>query len=252
MSSSRSDDRLDPNAEGRGMDSDGDYLMPESDEIIRRVMAIIESSPSMPMSSSVRVNKDEVLEMLEDALERLPVEVREAKWLLKDRDAFLAERQREGDTIVEKAAANAARLVEKREVVKNAQSRAEEILDDAERNARRRRREADDYCDQQLARYENALVKLHRQVGKMRDRLAAPSVEESELGAAAQKAARSPKASGGPRTGQTKAVPKRAAQQRPSAPPKAQARPARPRPTKSEPPADSGHGSRPIVFDQDE
>lgn len=232
------------------MDQDGDYLMPESDEIIRRVMEIIESSPSMPMSSSVRVNKDEVLEMLEDALERYPKELREAKWLLKDRDAFLAERQREGDAIIERAAANAARLVEKREVVKKAQARAEEIIDDAERNARRRRREADDYCDQQLARYENALVKLHRQVGKMRDRLTAPSVEEAELGSTTPQPPRPGRSATGPRTGQTKAVPTRAAQSRQGSA-RGQGRPARPRPARGEG-ASAGDKSRPAVFDQDE
>lgn len=249
MSSSRNADYSDHGA-GGGLDQDGDYLMPESDEIIRRVMEIIESSPSMPMSSSVRVNKDEVLEMLEDALERYPKELREAKWLLKDRDAFLAERQREGDAIIERAAANAARLVEKREVVKKAQARAEEIIDDAERNARRRRREADDYCDQQLARYENALVKLHRQVGKMRDRLTAPSVEEAELGSTTPQPPRPGRSATGPRTGQTKAVPTRAAQSRQGSA-RGQGRPARPRPARGEG-ASAGDKSRPAVFDQDE
>lgn len=188
MSSSRQQDprHREPAAydEAAGMvDLSGDdYLYPEADEIIRRVMDMIESSPSMPMSSSVRVNKEEVLEMLGDALERFPEELRQAKWLLKDREAFLADRDREGEAIVERAASNAARLVERREIVKKAETRAVEIVETATRTARRRQREADDYCDQQLARYENALVKLHRQVSKIRDRLSAPSLEETELG----------------------------------------------------------------------
>lgn len=202
-----------------------DYLLPESDEIIRRVMDMIESSPSMPMSSSVRVNKEEVLEMLGDALDRLPEELRQAKWLLKDREAFLADREREGEAIVERAALNAARLVERREIVKNAEARAAEILEAATRSARRRQREADDYCDQQLARYENALVKLHKQVSKIRDRLSAPSLEETELGEAslggpdgrggADRPTRSGTRGAGPATGQTRAVRSR---QRPADP----------------------------------
>lgn len=192
------------------MSDDSDYMMPESDDVIRRVIEIIDGSPSMPMSSSVRVNKEEILEMLEDALARMPEELRQAKWLLKDREAFLAERHREGEAIVARAAETAARLVDKREIVKNAQAKAEQIVEDAEKTSRRRRREADDYCDQQLARYENALVKLHKQVGKMRDRLAAPSLEESELGEAA--AAQRPRQAAGPRTGQTRAVQARGGQ----------------------------------------
>lgn len=193
MSSSR---QQDPRHRESGTYDDGagmvdlrgdDYLYPEADEIIRRVMDMIESSPSMPMSSSVRVNKEEVLEMLGDALERFPEELRQAKWLLKDREAFLTDREREGEAIIERAASNAARLVERREIVKQAEARAAEIIETATRTARRRQREADDYCDQQLARYENALVKLHKQVSKIRDRLSAPSLEETELGDASHR-----------------------------------------------------------------
>lgn len=247
MSSSRHDDHRDRSHRpsrgepDHGRDRDNDYLMPESDEIIRRVMEIIDSSPSMPMSSSVRVNKEEVLEMLEDALRRFPEELRQAKWLLKDREAFLAEREREGEAIVTRAAANAARLVDRREVVKTAHTRAEEIVDEATRTARRRQREADDYCDQQLARYENALVKLHRQVAKMRDRLSAPSIEEAELGTPGQGPDSHGEPSGGPRTGQTRAVRARAGQRRQD-------------PTRSpgEQHSEPSGTNRAVVFDQDE
>lgn len=222
MSSSRQQDPR--HREARPFDDGGgqvdirsdDYLLPESDEIIRRVMDMIESSPSMPMSSSVRVNKEEVLEMLSDALDRLPEELRQARWLLKDREAFLADRDREGQAIIDRAASNAARLVERREIVKNAEARAAEIMESATRSARRRQREADDYCDQQLARYENALVKLHKQVSKIRDRLSAPSLEETELGEsshrdapqreAASRSARSGDQRSEPPTGRTRAV----------------------------------------------
>ena len=294
MSSSRYDEHSghasDSGGGDRHGDNDTDYLMPESDEIISRVMELIDTSPSMPMSSTVRVNKDEILEMLGDALDRLPEEVRQAKWLLKDREAFLAEREREAQAIIERAKTNAARLVEKREIVKNAQARADSIIEEAERISRRRRREADDYCDQQLARYENALVKLHKQVGKMRDRLAAPTVEESELGEAALAAA-AERAGSGPRTGQTRAVRKgqgqsRQGQARQGQPRQGQARQGQPRPGQGRqsqprpgqgrqsqaqkgqqrrpspqrqpeggggaPEPDDGSGHRPAVFDQDE
>lgn len=263
MSSSRYEDqhsrtgRVPVNGSDGDRDRAGDYMMPEADEIIRRVMDIIESSPSMPMSSSVRVNKEELLEMLGTALDRLPEEARQAKWLLKDREAFLADREREGEAIVTRAASHAARLVERREIVKKAEERAEEILDVANRSARRRQREADDYCDQQLARYENALVKLHKQVSRMRDRLAGPTIEESELGEGASgRDAPSPttgEAQSGPaqtrvgqsrtgqsRTGQTRAVRTRTGAVGAEGPQRGSA-PQQPRAQR-----------RPIVFDQDE
>ena len=48
---------------------------PDTDTLIRRVVEIISNTRTLPLSSSVRLdNKDEVLELLEDALERLPDE----------------------------------------------------------------------------------------------------------------------------------------------------------------------------------
>ena len=46
----------------------------------------------MPLSASVMINRDEVLELLEEAIERLPDELRAARWLLKEREDFLARR----------------------------------------------------------------------------------------------------------------------------------------------------------------
>lgn len=67
---------------------DAQYRAPEAEEILRRVIDIIDSSPGMPMSASVRVNKEEVLELLEEAVSRLPDELRSARWLLKEREEF--------------------------------------------------------------------------------------------------------------------------------------------------------------------
>ena len=52
----------------------------------------------MPLSASVMINRDEVLELLEDAIERLPDELRAARWLLKEREEFLAQDPARGAT----------------------------------------------------------------------------------------------------------------------------------------------------------
>ncbi|MEZ5309336.1 MAG: hypothetical protein R2735_01840 [Microthrixaceae bacterium] len=58
MSSSRYDEHSghasDSGGGDRHGDNDTDYLMPESDEIISRVMELIDTSPSMPMSDGAR------------------------------------------------------------------------------------------------------------------------------------------------------------------------------------------------------
>ena len=86
----------------------------------------------MPMSASVRVNKDEVLELLDDAVSRLPDELRSARWLLKEREEFLARSRRDGEELIADAKSRVAHMVQRTEVVKAAELRARQIVEDAE------------------------------------------------------------------------------------------------------------------------
>jgi hypothetical protein len=100
------------------------YQHPESEILLRRVSEMISSARPMPLSASVMINKDEVLELLDEALERLPDELRAARWLLKERDEFLAKTRRDADDILDAARARAERMVQRTEVVKAAEQRA--------------------------------------------------------------------------------------------------------------------------------
>lgn len=159
------------------------YRVPESEAILRRVIEMIDTSPGMPMSASVRVNKEGVLELLDDAVSRLPDELRSARWLLKEREEFIARSRRDGDELIADAKSRVAHMVQRTEVAKAAELRATQIIEDAEASARRMRRETEDYCDQKLASFENVLERIQKTVTAGRSRLSAPSIEEAELGA---------------------------------------------------------------------
>lgn len=163
-------------AEGRTGGSRSDI-----DALLRRAIDMIEAAPGIPMSASVRVNRDEVLDLLDEAVEQLPDELRAARWLLKERDEYMARTRREAEELIAEARTRVAHMVQKTEVVKAAEQRARRINEEAEANARRMRREAEDFCDQRLASFENVLAKVQRSVAVGRQRLAAPSIEESEL-----------------------------------------------------------------------
>jgi cell division septum initiation protein DivIVA len=116
-------------------------------------------------------NKEEVLELLEDARQRFPDEMRQARWLLKERDEFLAKMRREGDDIVDAARLQAERMVQRTEIVREAQSSARRIVEEARDEARRLRLEAEDYCDQKLAAFEVVLDRTIKTVSAGREKL---------------------------------------------------------------------------------
>jgi vacuolar-type H+-ATPase subunit H len=146
--------------------------LPDTEALVRRVAEIIGNCRSMPLSSSVRLdNKDEVLELLEDAANRLPEEIKHARWLLKERQEFLEKMQREGDDILEAARVRAERMVQRTEIVREAQHTARVTVDDAREEARSLRHEAEDYCDQKLASFEIVLERTIKTVQAGREKL---------------------------------------------------------------------------------
>ena len=144
---------------------------PDAEELLRRVADLIASARPMPLSASAMINKEEVLELVEEAIERLPEEVRDARWLRKERDEFLEKTRLDGDEILDAARARAERMVQRTEVVKAAEHRARRILEGAEAEARRLRHEVEDFCDQKLASFEIVLERTLKLVGAGREKL---------------------------------------------------------------------------------
>jgi vacuolar-type H+-ATPase subunit H len=146
--------------------------MADAEALIRRVIEVISNTRNIPLSSSVRLdNKDEVLELLDDACQRLPEELKHARWLLKERQEFLEKMQREGDDILEAARVRAERMVQRTEIVRQAEHTARRTVDEARDEARRLRHEAEDYCDQKLASFEIVLERTIKTVHAGREKL---------------------------------------------------------------------------------
>lgn len=158
---------------------------PDTEALVRRVVEIIQNAKPMPLSTTVRVEKDEVLELLDEALDRLPEELRQARWMLKERTEFLAKVQREADDILEAARVRAERMVQRTEIVREANHTAQHTIDEARDDARRLRHEAEDYADQKLAAFEIVLERTVKTVAAGREKLRAtplPPAGEGEIG----------------------------------------------------------------------
>ena len=152
-----------------------------SEDQLRQLVEIVEVARSVPMSQTVMIHRDEVLDLLDDVLAHLPDELRAARWLLKEREEFRAKAHREAEEIIADAKSHVARMVQRTEVVKAANQHAQQIVDEAETEARRMMREAEDYCDQKLASFEVVLDRLSKTVAGGRRKLAG-TIAEAELG----------------------------------------------------------------------
>lgn len=152
--------------------------------------ALIDNARAMPMSASCVVNRGEVLAHLDEIRSLLPSEFDEARRVLDDKGAVIAEGHAEAAEIIEAAKAERARMVAKTEVMREASKEADQLLAAANADAERMRREIDDYVDGKLANFEVVLHKTLQAVEKGRakisgrhelDALSGSELDESPL-----------------------------------------------------------------------
>ena len=160
------DDRFPHESELDGLDAEA---------LIGRSLDLVNSAKTMPLSASVLLSRDDLVQLLALALDRLPDELREARWLLKEREEFMAERDREAQALMDEVRAQAERMVARTDIVRQANRVAQRILDDANEEARRMRHETEDYCDQRLAGMEIVLDRTMKTVRSGRQKLQAIS-----------------------------------------------------------------------------
>lgn len=121
---------------------------------------MVRDAKSMPLSSSALLNRDEVLDLIEDLKGALPDEIKQARWVVKDREELLAKARRDAEAMVEQARAEQLRLASHEAVMQRAKEEAERIVQDADEDARRLRLEAEDYVDAKLAQLESTLQRI--------------------------------------------------------------------------------------------
>ena len=144
------------------------------DEIVREAKA-------MPLSSSVLVNRDEVLDLIADMQEALPDEIKQARWIVKDREDLLAKARTDAEGIVEQAHAQQLTMARQEAVVARAGEEAERLLGEADGQARSMRREAEEYVDAKLAQFEIALRRVLEE-SQASVRALAKTLDQVELG----------------------------------------------------------------------
>ncbi len=129
---------------------------------LSRLEAMIRDAKAVPLSASIMLNKAEAEDLLDDVLTSTPEQVRQARWVVSERDELLENARAEAARIVSEANAERDRRISRTEVIQAANREADRIVNEAREEARTIRLEAEDYVDAKLANFE---VVLHKTLG---------------------------------------------------------------------------------------
>src|ERR1700758_1653733 len=140
--------------------------------LIDKLDDLVHNAKPMPLTDQVRVDKEEIYDILDQSAPTFPEESNKAPWIVKERQEMLAEAKREAERIVKEARDRQDRLVSDEEITKQAERAAEEILEEARGREREIRLGAEDYADEILNTLEVNLSKFIAAVRRGRERLA--------------------------------------------------------------------------------
>ena len=139
--------------------------------LIDRLDDLVHNAKAVPLTDQVRLDREEIYEILDQMRATIPEEIKQARWIVKERQEMLAEAKRECDRIIQDAREQATREASQTEIVKLAEKQADDIVDDAKRKARETRLEMEDWADSILSTLELNLDKFLTAVKRGRERL---------------------------------------------------------------------------------
>ena len=139
--------------------------------LIDKLDDLVHNAKQVPLTDTVRVDKEEIYDILDQMRATIPEEIKQARWIVKERQEMLAEAKREAERIIREAREEQARLISEQEVVRQAENQAEEIIEEARAREREIRLGAEDYADEILNTLEVNLTKFVAAVQRGRERL---------------------------------------------------------------------------------
>ncbi len=108
------------------------------DQLIYEIEVYIDNCHTTGMlggGNTIKVNREEILAMIDELKAQLPKEINEGKDIVRTQEMRIAKAKADAERIMSDAANQAAQLIDESEIVKMANMRAQQILDEAEENA---------------------------------------------------------------------------------------------------------------------
>jgi F0F1-type ATP synthase membrane subunit b/b' len=132
--------------------------------LIDRLEEILNDSRPIPLTHTVLVDEDKVLDLIDQMRVAIPEEVKKAQQVLAQRDRILAQSQEEANRTLALARERSEQMVERESIVQAAQARAVDVSSQEIARIEQTKTEADEYVLESLSHLEMELDRIVTQV----------------------------------------------------------------------------------------
>jgi F0F1-type ATP synthase membrane subunit b/b' len=132
--------------------------------LVDRLEELFNSGFHIPLTNETAVNEERFLELIDQLRIAIPEEVKKAQQIVTQKERYLAQAQEEAQRTVNLARDRVETLVQHESITSAAETRAEQILQQAREDAAGIRAEADEYVLESLSHLEAEMSRLLLQV----------------------------------------------------------------------------------------
>ena len=156
------------------------------EDIISALYDMVQDARSVPLAADkCIVERDKVLDMLDEIIAQLPVELKQARTIVESRNELIAQARREAELLVRQATEKAEKMITEEAIYQETKRKCQEMVEQTQSRMAQLRKVSNDYMDDALRRTEEAIALSLEDVRDTRAKFMA-LVEAQEKRAATQ------------------------------------------------------------------
>ena len=129
------------------------------EQMISALYDMVQEARGVPLSSDkCIVEREKVLDMLDEIISQLPVELKQARTIVESRNELIGQARREAENMIRQAQEQVTRMVSEEAIYQEAKRQCQEMVLQTKTRMADLRKASNDYMDDALRRTEEAVA----------------------------------------------------------------------------------------------
>ena len=129
------------------------------EDIISALYDMVQDARAVPLAADkCIVERDKVLDMLDEIIAQLPVELKQARTIVESRNELIGQARREAELLVRQATEKAEKMITEEAIYQETKRTCQEMVEQPQRRMAQLRKVSNDYMDDALRRTEEAIA----------------------------------------------------------------------------------------------
>ena len=129
------------------------------EDIISALYDMVQDARAVPLAADkCIVERDKVLDLLDEIITQLPVELKQARTIVESRNELIGQARREAETMVMQATEKAEKMITEEAIYQETKRKCQEMVEQTQSRMAELRRVSNDYMNDALRRTEEAIA----------------------------------------------------------------------------------------------